>query len=208
MGGLAVLWLTAVYLLIAIWATYRAHPHWMKLLVALGFLLLPTADAVYGRIKLRQMCAAEGGLKVYKTVEGVEGLYVGRFRPDPTWITNYGYRFIEGKDSSGKYRRLSRGPDGKIIEEKDVVPKSRYQLEYLGGDFGAGYAYDEQRIRDLQTNEILARARNISYEGGWAERFIAMFSDSGSGFAGACQEGSKRIWSDQIAHSALKPIQK
>jgi len=155
------------------------------------------------------MCQAEGGLKIYKTVEGVDGFYIDRLGPTTEWITKYGYQFVEGKGLDVKYMRLSRGQSGKIIEEKNVVLKSKYRYEYSGGNFGIGYARGERRIRDLQTNEILASYINISYEGGWAERFIARFSDAGSGFAGACDEGAKRVWPDQIIQQTLKPnIQK
>lgn len=208
MGGLAVLVLIGAYFWIA-HKTVRAIPSkWGKALAIVVFVLVPTTDAVYGRIKLRQMCEAEGGLKIYKTVEGVEGLYVDEFRPDSTWIGMYGYRFVEGKDYDGKYMRLSRGSDGKIVEEKNVALKSQYRYEYSGGDFGIGYALEEKRILDLQTNEILARARNISYEGGWAERFIARFSGSRSGFAGACLEGAETISLYKFVTETLKPTNK
>jgi len=206
MGGLAVLVLLGLY----VWGAYKlvrmARPAWARVLVTLAVVLVPTADAVYGRIKLRQMCAAEGGLKIYKTVEGVEGLYVDEFHPGPTWISMYGYRFVEGKDYDGKHMRLSLGSDGKIVEERYVTLRSRYGYEYSGGDFGTGYAYGEKRIRDLKTGEILARARNLSYEGGWAERTIAAFSDARSGFVGACQEGANTISPRKITNETLKPI--
>ena len=208
MGALLILWIAAIYLLLAVWITYKVRPWWVKSVVAIALLLIPTADAVYGRVRLRQMCEAEGGLKIYKTVEGVEGLYVDEFRPDPTWIGMYGYRFIEGKDYDGKYMRLSRGSDGKTVEEKNVVLRSQYRYEYSGGDFGIGYAQGEKRILDLQTNEILARARNISYEGGWAERFIARFSGSRSGFAGACLEGAETMSLYKFVTETLKPTNK
>lgn len=204
MGALLILWIAAIYLLLAVWITYKVRPWWVKSVVAIALLLIPTADAVYGRIKLRQMCEAEGGLKIYKTVEGVEGLYVDRLGATPEWITKDGYRFVEGKSPGGKSMRLSRGSDGKLIEERDVALKSRYRYEYSGGDFGVGYAYGEKRIRDLQTNEILARARNISYEGGWVERLIAGLSGSRSGFAGACLEGAETISPSKIVTEALK----
>jgi hypothetical protein len=204
MGALLILWIAAIYLLLAAWITYKVRSWWVKSVVAIALLLIPTADAVYGRIKLKQMCEAEGGLKIYKTVEGVEGLYVDRLGATPEWVTKYGYRFVEGEDVSGKPVRLSGGPAGKIVEEKNVALKSQYRYEYSGGDFGIGYAYDEQRVRDLQTNEILARARNISYEGGWVERFVASLY-AAKGYAGACQEGRDTISLYKIVNETLKP---
>jgi len=168
------------------------------------FILIPTVDAIYGRIKLKQMCAAEGGLKIYRVVEGVEGFEYGNSRPSDSWITEYGYKFVEGKGLEGKPMRLRLKSDGKISEEPDAVMQSRYRYEYFGSDFGVGYTQVEQQIKDLKTNEVLARTRNISYEGGWAERLIAGIYAS-KGYAGACQEGADRIWPDQIVRLTLIP---
>lgn len=204
MGGLFVLFLLGLY----IWGAYKIvrwiRPVWGKALVVVAVLLIPTADAVYGRIKLKQMCEADGGLKVFRTAEGVEGFRVAH-RPETEWLTKYGYKFVEGQDSAGKPMRLSLGPDGKIVEERDVQLKSRYGFEYSGRDFGAGYARGESVIRDLHTREVLARNLNFSYEGGWIERFVAGIV-SAKAFSGACQSGANRIWPDQIVNQTLKPI--
>lgn len=204
MGGLLVLFLLGFY----VWGAYKIvrwiKPVWGKALVLVAVLLIPTADAVYGRIKLKQMCETEGGLKIFRIAEGVEGFYVTH-RPETEWLTKYGYKFVEGQDTGGKLVRLSLGPNGKIVEERDVQLKSRYGFEYSGKNFGAGYARGESVIRDLQTKEVLARNVNLSYEGGWIERFVAGIF-SAKGFSGACQSGVNRIWPDQIVNQTLKPI--
>lgn len=73
MGGLLVLVLIGLY----VWGAYkivrRTPPIWAKALVVIAAVLIPTADAVYGRYKLKQICAAEGGLRIYRVVEGVAG---------------------------------------------------------------------------------------------------------------------------------------
>ena len=184
------------------------RPRWGKVIAIIVFALLPTADGYYGRIKLKQMCVEEGGLKIYKTVEGVEGFDIGQLGPTPEWLTKSGYRFVEGRRLGGGTMRLSLKPDGKILEEIDLDPrelKSRYRFEFPGGRFGAGYIRATDLIRDLQTNEILSRYVNIGYEGGWAERFLAGFSDAGSGFAGACQEGDDQFDIVKFITGTLKP---
>lgn len=204
MGGLLVLLLAGLYLWIA-YVTIRKVPKaWGKVLALVVAVLIPTADAVYGRIKLRQMCEAEGGLKIYRKVDGVEGLHMGKLSPTPEWITKYGFRFVEGESHGSKPMRLGRGTDGNLVEERNVVLRSRYRYEDSGGNIGNGYSYDEQRIRDLQTNEILARARNIGYEGGWVERQVAGLY-AAKGFAGACMEGAEIVLPSRIVTETLKP---
>lgn len=205
MGGLFVLFLLAIY----IWGAYKIvrwiKPVWGKTLVVVAILLIPTADAVYGRIKLKHICETEGGLKVYKTVEGVEGFFIDRLGATPEWITKYGYRFVESKGVGGRPMRLSREQDGRIVAEENIVPRSKYRYEYSGTNFDIGYARGEKRIRDLQTNEIFARYVDFSYEGGWAERLVGRISDAGSGFVGNCQYGADTISLYQFVSETLKP---
>jgi len=197
MGGLGVLVVCVAYIGGALWLSLKMiKPRWGKVIALIVFVLLPTADGYYGRIKLKQMCAQESGLKIYRVAEGVESFYGRDLPPSEQWLTKDGYKFVEGRGLGGKPMRLSLKPDGKVLEETNLDPtelKSRYWYEYSGGSIGGGYARGEYLIRDLQTKEILARHVNISYEGGWAERFLAGFSDAGSGFAGECQEGNNQF---------------
>ena len=192
-----------------VWVAYkvvrRIKPNWGKALAVAVFVLIPTADTVYGRIKLKQLCEAEGGVKIYRTVEGVEGYFDGVWGPTPEWLTKYGYRFVEGKDRDGKPMRIKLGPDGKVIEEMNVVPQSRHQYEYSGAEFGNGYFRGESRIRDLQTKEILSRYVDIIYQGGWVERFL--FYDGGPGFAAFCKDVTDQppIERDYLISRTLKP---
>lgn len=206
MGGLLVFALFGLYLWLSYLLARRINPIWLKALTVVVLVLIPTADAVYGRVKLKQMCEAEGGLKIYRTAEEVEGFYIDR---DPTmdWITKHGYIFIEGRLASGKLMRISRNQDGTTREEGNVTLRSRYTYELIGNRIGLGYSSEEQRIRDTRTNEILSRNINFSYEGGLVERFIASMYVTRA-FAGACQEGVNRVWPDQIIQKTLIPSQK
>ncbi len=204
MGGLLVLVLVGLYLWIAYVAVRKVPKVWGKALALVVVVLIPTADAVYGRLKLKHLCETEGGMKIIKAVEGVEGFDVDSSSPTSEWLTKYGYQFVEGTSLGGKPMRLRRGSEGKILEEQNIVPQSRYRYEYSGGDFGAGYALAEYRIRDVQTNEILARNKNISYEGGWVERLIARIY-AAKGYAGACQDGAERISAYKLVTETLKP---
>lgn len=126
----------------ALFKTPRAQIIAMMITLA-TFVLIPTWDIIPGKIYFNHLCETEGGLKIYKTVEGVEGLYLdsadtqllehllvpnrrlnifGRAQ----WldgILNEGdfvttpsdtYRFIEtGRD--GSYYQFSLNRDGSIV---------------------------------------------------------------------------------------------
>ena len=97
MGGLAVLFLMGLYFVLAVVAIVKVKPIWAKGLVLLTALLIPTSDAIYGRIKLQQMCKAEGGLKVYRVAEHVEGFMASS--TDEFMLNKYGFQFSEGESS-------------------------------------------------------------------------------------------------------------
>ena len=185
MGGLLVLVLIGLY----IWATkkamYRVQPAWKKGLVLLAAILLPTVDAVYGRFKLRQMCEAEGGLRIFRVVEGAAGFDDPTDEPREQSIRNDGYKFTEGEELGGKRSRLSLRPDGTIFREVGITPISEYVYELDKGNYRDTYQRIESRIRVRSTGEILSRAVNISYAGGWVERFVnGLYAARGS--AGNC----------------------
>ena len=71
MGGLLFFFLIGLYIWVASKFVRRARPWWGKVVLVLVFILIPTADAFYGRIRLKQMCEAEGGLKINRVVKGV-----------------------------------------------------------------------------------------------------------------------------------------
>lgn len=200
MGGLAVLFLLGLYILLTVVTIIKVKPVWAKGLVLLAALLIPTADAVYGRYKLKQMCAAEAGLKVYRVAEHVDGFM--RDSADEYWIKKYGYQFTEGKNSPNYYRFSKQ--NGQIIREDNVTPKSKYRLRRSYDDSSI-YRRSQYLIEDITTGEILSTDTMLTFEGGWAERFLAQFSDSGGGNVAWCTDNPDiLIVIDRIITSTLK----
>lgn len=185
MGGLAVLFLLGLYFVLTIVAIVKTKPVWAKGLVLLVALLIPTADAVYGRIKLKQMCAAEAGLKVYRVAEHVEG-FMGYASEE--MITKYGYQFVEEKNSPNYYRFSKQ--NGRIIREDNVTPKSKYRLLQTHGDDKSVYRHGQYLIEEIATGKVLATDTQLTFKGGWAERFLAQFSDAGVGNVAWCSDNS------------------
>jgi hypothetical protein len=173
MGGLVVLFLLGLYLLIACIVASRAKPKWGKVLAVVIFALIPTADAIYGRVKLSQLCERDGGLRTNRIVERVEGFYYGELMPDDQFIVKLGYKFVESRSLGDGYIRKERNSTGEVVLHKNVERKSAFGLGFFNDDLGKTYRYDQLYIYDLATNEKLATLTNITFRGGWAERFIA-----------------------------------
>lgn len=202
MGGLLILFLIGLYVWGATKIVRRTPPIWGKALVVVAAVLIPTADAVYGRYKLKEMCAAEGGLRIFRVVEGVAGFDDPTDVPREESIKNDGYKLIEGKELGGQRSRLSLRPDGTIIREVGIAPVSEYVYDFIEGDvFRDVYYRTESRIRVKSTGEVLSRAVNISYSGGWVERFVNGIY-AGRGTAGNC---GPIIYRTELLSKTLKP---
>jgi hypothetical protein len=202
MGGLLVLALIAGY----VWGAVKLFKHvrlnWAKALVVVTAILIPMADAVYGRIKLKQMCEAEAGLIVYRAIDGVDGFYDPSTRPLDEWITKYGYKFVEGNELSGKHARITLGSDGKVVLERNVTPISKYIYEYSIGEPSSTYDRIEKWVRIRDTDEIIGRAVMISYAGGWVERLIGSISDSRGIAAATCGPDISQV---DLVSKTLRP---
>ena len=188
MGALLALVLSVAYLWLAYWLFRRATRPWIKLVVVCVAVLLPTADAVYGRLKLREMCAEEGGLNILKQVRNVDGFLMMASSADEQLLRRSGYKFVETERKVGGRRvvdRLSLRPDGAILAEKDVFRQSQYLLRFLPGNPADNYMRSEYLVESIDGTETLGRIRNFSYSGGWVERTIAALY-GGRSSAGTC----------------------
>lgn len=202
MGGLLILFLIGAYA----WTGYKivrcVRPAWGKTLVVVMLLLAPTADAIYGRIKLERLCESEGGLHVYRMVEGVAGFDDPKSRPDESTLRIRKYKFVEGIELDGSRSRLSVLLDGTYLREKGVTPISEYVYESTRGDDKDIYYRYEQRIRVRATGEIIGNNVDYSYAGGWFERFVSGIY-AARGVGGSC---NSFIPATKFIPTVLKPI--
>lgn len=196
MGGLAVLGLLGLYIFLAITVFNAAKTTPAKVIAVLLILLIPTADAIYGRIKLQQMCKAEAGLKVYKVAHNVEGFMDDS--ADEIWIRQYGYQYSEGDSSPKIYYRISKQND-QFVREDNVTPKSEYQVQLKKiGSTKDTYMRRQYLIKEIAKDEILATNTQVAFNGGWAERLIALFSDAGGGAVAWCSNVELDSWQRKI----------
>ena len=202
MAALLIFFLAWLYYRVVRKVLKRVKPYWGKALVIVIALLIPTADAMYGRHKLKRLCAQEGGLHIYRVVEGVKGFESPSIRPDKGWLGIGKYQFMEGEDSPGKYSRLSLRPDGTYLREVDITPVSEYVYEYIPGGIKNIYSKAEQRVYVRATGEVLGRYVNIYYAGGWVERAInGLYAAHGN--SGMCEPHF--MHSEDFILKVLKP---
>jgi hypothetical protein len=186
MGGLAVLFFIGLYFVIAFKVVGKFKASRYKWLAVALVVLIPSGDAVVGRLYLKYLCSKEGGLKVYRVAEHVEGFMSDTSWDGDYWLKNDGFKFSESRPVNGMVTRYSM-QDGKLITENRVIPKSKYRLRSLHiGDTKNIYLRYQYVLDDMQSGEVLATHTEVGFNGGWAERFLAQFSDAGGGGVAWC----------------------
>jgi len=188
MGGLAFVIVIGLYIAATIFLVHRIPVRWGKALAMVIAFLLPTADALWGRyVTLPELCQ-DAGLKVFKKASKEGGLMISSPSPEDYWIRTVGIAFVEGTPLNGRCARVTI-VEGKPFLELDVAPKARYVLtrsERVSTQRGGNYIGAELRIEDRQSGEPMARYRGYRFDGGWAERFLGSFADSGSQGGDSC----------------------
>lgn len=205
MGGLFILVLGAAYFGIALYVTFaKVKPWWGKVVALVVFAMIPTVDAVYGRAKLRQMCKEEGGLKVYRVVQDVEGFFSDSL--NESLLKKYDFSFIESPGlTSGLFIRYIKLPSGQIVKERTGDIKSKYEARFFPGNPRDVYMKDAFRVTVRDTNEILGVVINFNYAGGWVERFAAS-TISARASAGTCELTDSIQIIEQLVAETLKPV--
>ncbi len=199
MGGIGILFFILLYLSITVVVLIKVKPWQGKVMMLLLAILLPTADAVHGRYKLKQMCAAEGGVKIYRVAEHVQGILQAGNRS----LLREGYRFLEQKGLGGRYYRLHI-VNNEIVKEDNIDPRSKFEMKFTKSKIRQRYWRKTYSIETYpDNNEVLAIATNIYFRGGWAESFLRSFSGAGAGIVASCSK--ERFETKQFILSVLKP---
>ncbi len=210
MGGMAIALIVAVYLAVAVGLIFKAKNWKARLAIALIALLLPTADGYIGRRYVEHLCAKDGGLKVFRVVENVEGVL--GFSTLRATFERMKYQFLEMDrptvDQNKKYRRIERLPSGEIVEGFASKPLAKYKLERIfgGGEMlTIGYSMIDDRVVVIETGEVLVRYRQYGGGAGWAERFLGQFTDSGHAGGALCPAFEDRVPGEELVRAVLKP---
>lgn len=111
MIALMIMGAIAIYiavLIIALWLIPKVVEHkYIRRIIFIVWFLIPTWDVIIGYPIYKFLCATQAGVKIYKTVDNVEGFYVGeqskKYEPREPYE---GYKYVDYKEKeSGKYYR-------------------------------------------------------------------------------------------------------
>ncbi len=163
------------YLLLAIVATYvvvklagkRGATKRTKIVAALVtlfiFWLIPFWDWIPTVLYHRHLCNTEAGVKIYRSVEGVEG-YLGS-----AWALDLGYQYAYRSDNLGGFVRFRKNPNSptnkpwlmtEIKEPAPEPPLYGVKLEQLKLDKWNAWKLT-QTIYVIKTGEVLATSTDF-----------------------------------------------
>lgn len=202
MGGLAVFSLIGLYIFAGYKFVKAIRPGYRKWLAIAVLALIPTADAVLGRIYLKHLCATESGLKVYRVAQGVEG-FMSDAGEHGMFVEKHGYKFSEGPPIDGWVKRYSKN-DGQVIKENKVIPQSKFRVRLLTTGRKDIYIRSTRVVETFPVREVLATETQIGFNGGWAERYFGGFSDAGAATVAWCREKDSFLRYEELVISTLK----
>lgn len=133
----------------------------------IGAIVVAYTDVVVITLETRRLCREEGGLHIYKTVEG-KG-----FSGDTgiKFWSQYGFQYVESQNRSGQIFRYTMR-NGKEHKEKVSEFRSRYEYTLPSDVIESRFRKIENRIRDRHTGEILGKMVYVQAYPGWADSVI------------------------------------
>lgn len=201
MIGLSILLAVVVYVWLARFVARRIENRAAKYTVIAIFILIPTWDVIPGKLYFNHLCENEAGLKIYKTVEGVEGYRVYSLASGlgPEALKKYGYKYEE-RDEGNQLYRYTLGPDGKIVRQEIVSSISRYAVDATGWvPLLWNVIRSQIFIIDQQTKERLAGMTYFSTGGNWLQMLFHPF------LGGQSECGAAVYPTEELYLQTLKP---
>ena len=158
MIGLMVVGVIVGYIFLAkfiVTKVYEKKKSLKKKYIALAIvILIPTWDAILGLPIYLYLCKYHAGVKIYQTVDNVEGFYVGeeskKYRsPEPY----KGYRYVDYKEKeSGKYYRNS-WLDNNTSER--CIPVGEYLYSGYAKAFEQGKCIAKEEITENEVSLLI-----------------------------------------------------
>ena len=91
------------------------------------------------------------------------------------------------------HRRSRR--DGKPVLELDVQPRAKYVQKAVQLKRGVAFEGTSYQIQERGTGQLISELSTYAYRGGWAERLLGSFTDSGAPYVDGCdlEEPESRV---------------
>lgn len=174
MIGLLVLAILAAYIILSIAVisvVYKKTKNIKKMFIALAIMILiPTWDVIIGYPIYKFLCATQAGVKMYKTVDNVEGFYVGekeqRHEPHEPYD---GYKYLDYKEiinnkPTGKYYR-SYWIDSNTSEECVPIGDDAWTNngELYSKHFKQGKCIVKEEIAESEVSELWSLKKEVDH---------------------------------------------
>ncbi|MEJ2133147.1 MAG: hypothetical protein P8Y95_16325 [Gammaproteobacteria bacterium] len=140
-----------------------------------------TLSYVPGKLEYDRLCTQYATPHVAQRVS-VAGFYRTRLYPYEArpFLESGGFRFVEAPHmyEEGKYVRYSRAPDGTISEQVIPAITSAYAVSDALSQLSYGITLNEKRVFERATDRELARAAQVTYEGGPLSLLLGVYAMS------------------------------
>jgi hypothetical protein len=133
------------------------------------FLLIPVWDMIPGQRYFKRLCETEAGIRIYNTVEGIDGFREYSGGPGDDAVKEYGYRFIETERPGIGLLRISLGGDGQTIRQRVSESISRYAVREIRENLDWNVMKVQKVIFDEHTLERLGIFTIFYYAGNWVQ---------------------------------------
>ncbi|MGA8148236.1 MAG: hypothetical protein WB870_11770 [Gallionellaceae bacterium] len=145
MIALSLLVIAGIYVVIGGLIIKRISRRWLKGLMVVIWILIPTGDEIVGRVYFNHLCSTEGGVKVYQSVE----------LPAEYWDDK----------GVGKFFKVNGDLDHSFF-------RGRFEELSFTNPYSSALGIDEtrQKVVDKSNQVVLGEVVSFMFWGGWFSR--------------------------------------
>jgi len=204
MGGLLFLLLCGVGFVAALLLS-QVFSRRGKLLFWLLFAALVFGDSFVGHLVQDRLCEDAVRIRIHRQVRDVSGVDVP-FSIGPNSSDTYGYSLVEHYDVFSGRDRVRR-VDGRLIYEQRVALEAPYALSVHETRMNRWFVRRTYFTHSRDSTERLGEFGWILFRGGWLERLMMIFEDSGPRrYVSSCQpERDERRLAEELLRATLVP---
>jgi hypothetical protein len=177
--------------LLLVWRVARANWSLLKKTGAIGGILLLVVaillgDHFVGSIRFQQLCEGEGGLRILRSVTGIQG-FLFYSTSGQEFVKRGFYEFVEARTGDTTFVRFSRNASGGVTTEHVQVPQSKFRVRRERKEIDNQLGVTRVIVEDITSSEVLAVDSTPYYKGGWIHRLLTPIG--GGGYTCAPSEG-------------------
>ena len=183
-------------------AAYWLRSPVAKPIAVLGILVSLFGDALYGEYELSRACNEDGGVTVYRKLNGVKGFYSPY--AGPIFLEKYGYSYIEAGNARAGFVRYEKTTSG-IVRETITKPQSKYIYRVVRDDDRRKlFVRDHFQVVVAGSDELLGQVVRTRFAGGWVQRATAALW-AGDANAGVCELSNPGEIEERLISATLIP---